>query len=442
MSSEISWAPIDDLVEDIIDRRGVTPLKLGGDFVPSGHRVISAKLMKGNRLDLAADEPRFVSSEIYAKWMKSPLMPGDVLMTSEAPLGELAFIAEECNWVLGQRLFALRPDPKLLDGRFLYYALHHPTVRADIQSRASGTTVQGIRQTELRKVQLPLLPISEQQEVAAVLAGLDDRIDNLRATNATLEAIAQAIFKSWFIDFDPVRAKMEGREPEGMDAETAALFPSEFEESELGLIPRGWRVQPIGELTEIVGGSTPDTKNEDYWAPGVFHWTSPKDLSGATAPVLIDTERLVSEAGLTKISSGLLPPETLLLSSRAPIGYLSLSKIPVAINQGYIAMLPGGTLPTVYLYFWTQANMEVIKDRSNGSTFMEISKKMFRPIPALVPPLAVAGRFAGVAEGFFDRITANQRQAHHLSDLRDLLLPRLISGKISIGAAGAALEAA
>ena len=338
----------------------------------------------------------------------------------------------------------LRLDSGQVNSDFITYqiaSMHISGEIADFENQSTG--ISNFQFTKfLESVKPEVSNIGAQREIVSVLHSLDNRIDNLRATNTTLEAIAQALFKSWFIDFDPVRAKMEGREPEGMDAETAALFPSEFEESELGLIPRGWRVQPIGELTEIVGGSTPDTKNEDYWAPGVFHWTSPKDLSGATAPVLIDTERLVSEAGLTKISSGLLPPETLLLSSRAPIGYLSLSKIPVAINQGYIAMLPGGTLPTVYLYFWTQANMEVIKDRSNGSTFMEISKKMFRPIPALVPPLAVAGRFAGVAEGFFDRITANQRQAHHLSDLRDLLLPRLISGKISLGAAGAALEAA
>ena len=436
MSSEWPMVAIGE-VADVFDGPHATP-----KTVDQGPIFLGIGALQNGRIQLG--ETRHVTPEDFKTWTRR-VRPesGDVVFSYETRLGEAAIIPEGLECCLGRRMALVRADRVRLDPRYFLYQFLSPYFQELIRSQTiPGATVDRIALKDFPSFEIPLPPLKEQQAFAEVLGALDDRIDNLRATNATLEAIAQAIFKSWFIDFDPVRAKMEGREPEGMDAETAALFPSEFEESELGLIPRGWRVQPIGELTEIVGGSTPDTKNEDYWAPGVFHWTSPKDLSGATAPVLIDTERLVSEAGLTKISSGLLPPETLLLSSRAPIGYLSLSKIPVAINQGYIAMLPGGTLPTVYLYFWTQANMEVIKDRSNGSTFMEISKKMFRPIPALVPPLAVAGRFAGVAEGFFDRITANQRQAHHLSDLRDLLLPRLISGKISIGAAGAALEAA
>ncbi|ARN23653.1 restriction endonuclease subunit S [Piscinibacter gummiphilus] len=279
-----------------------------------------------------------------------------------------------------------------------------------------------------------------QQRIAEFSAAINDRIDLLRQTNATLESIAQALFKSWFIDFDPVRAKTEGREPEGMDAATAALFPAEFEESVLGLIPKGWSVQPIGELAEAVGGSTPDTKNAAFWEPALHHWTSPKDLSGATAPVLLDTERKVSKAGLAKISSGLLPVSTLLMSSRAPIGYLSVTRIPVAINQGYIAMLPGGQLPPLYLYFWCQANMDAIKGRANGSTFMEISKKAFRPIPALLPPSKVVEQFVELAKVLFDRLTENERQAYSLANLRDALLPRLISGKLRLPEAQAQLE--
>lgn len=435
MSSEtVSLA---DCARVIIDNRGKT-CPVGDEGIP----LIATNCLRDGALYPTYETERFVSKQTYETWFRGHPEPGDIIFVTKGSPGRVALAPDPVDFCIAQDMVAVRANDKVVYPRFLFAMLKSDTTQKAIEDLHVGTMIPHFKKGDFDKLRFSIPSMKEQIKIGDLHFELCDRIDNLRATNATLEAIAQAIFKSWFIDFDPVRAKMEGREPEGMDAETAALFPSEFEESELGLIPRGWRVQPIGELTEIVGGSTPDTKNEDYWAPGVFHWTSPKDLSGATAPVLIDTERLVSEAGLTKISSGLLPPETLLLSSRAPIGYLSLSKIPVAINQGYIAMLPGGTLPTVYLYFWTQANMEVIKDRSNGSTFMEISKKMFRPIPALVPPLAVAGRFAGVAEGFFDRITANQRQAHHLSDLRDLLLPRLISGKISIGAAGAALEAA
>ena len=356
-------------------------------------------------------------------------------------MGEVCMVPSGLECCVGQRQVLLRPNPKVVDGRFLLFALQSPQVQHEIGwNEGTGSTVSNVRIPVLEALRIPTPSLEKQQEIGVILGSLDDRIDLLRQTNATLESIAQALFKSWFIDFDPVRAKAEGREPEGMDAATAALFPAEFEESELGLVPKGWAVQPIGELIEAVGGSTPDTKNEAFWEPAVHHWTSPKDLSGATAPVLLDTERKVSDAGLAKISSGLLPVGTLLMSSRAPIGYLSLAQIPVAINQGYIAMPPGGQLPPAYMYFWCQLNMDAIKGRANGSTFMEISKKAFRPIPALAPSPELVNRFNDFATSVFGRVSANERQARALALLRDTLLPRLISGKLRLPEAQAQLE--
>ena len=299
-----------------------------------------------------------------------------------------------------------------------------------------------LTQGNLNKIEVPCPPLNIQDNIVSVLGALDDRITLLRETNATLEAIAQALFKSWFVDFDPVRAKAEGRQPEGMDATTAALFPDSFEESELGVVPRGWRIMPIGDAVDCAGGGTPNTKETEFWEPGEFAWSTPKDLSGLGSPVLLQTERMLSRLGLEKVSSGLLPAGTLLLSSRAPIGYLAIAKIPLAVNQGYIAMLPGGELSPLYLYFWCQQNMESIKNRANGSTFMEISKKAFRPIPALVPSLDVLCHFSETVEPIFERITENERQAQTLTHLRDTLLPRLISGQLRLPEAEALVEEA
>lgn len=334
------------------------------------------------------------------------------------------------NWVCGEEI----------DYRYLKYVLL--AERRAFLRFASGTTHQTIYFPEVKAFHIATPPLHVQQGIADVLGSLDDRINLLRQTNATLESMAQALFKSWFIDFDPVHNKADGRKPEGIDPATVALFPAEFEESALGLIPKGWGVEPIGDLVQAVGGSTPDTKDATFWEPAVHHWTSPKDLSGATAPVLLDTERKVSPAGLAKISSGLLPPGSLLMSSRAPIGYLTLTQMPVAINQGYIAMPPGGRLPPKYLYFWCKANMAGIKGRANGSTFMEISKKAFRPIPALLPPRPVIDSFVEVAGSLFDRLVANERQARALIELRDALLPRLISGKLRVPEARTEVEEA
>ena len=318
-----------------------------------------------------------------------------------------------------------------LDRDYLYWLLRTPIYRAYCRARATGTTTLGLARDDF--LNFPVTePGDEELSLVELLEALDDRIELLRKTNATLEAIAQALFKSWFVDFDPVRAKQQGLAPAGMDEATAALFPDSFEESVLGLVPTGWTVQPVGDAVECVGGATPDTTDPSYWRPEEHAWTTPKDLSGLPAPVLLRTERQLSNKGLAKIGSGLLPVGTLLMSSRAPIGYLAVTQVPVAINQGYIAMPPGGLLPPLYMLFWCQQNMEGIKARANGSTFMEISKKAFRPIPTLIPSSPVIEAFLAHASPLFGRLVSNEQQAQTLATLRDTLLPRLISGQLRL----------
>lgn len=253
-----------------------------------------------------------------------------------------------------------------------------------------------------------------------------------RASNATLEAIAQALFKSWFVDFDPVRAKQQGLAPTGMDEAIASLFPDSFADSSFGEVPSGWSTRPIGEVVECVGGATPDTKDSSFWEPAEYAWSTPRDLSNLSSPVLLSTERKLSAKGIDKIGSGLLPAGTLLMSSRAPIGYLAITQLPLTINQGYIAMLPSSVLPPLFLLFWCRQNMDAIKARANGSTFMEISKRAFRPIEIVVPPSAAVDAFVSVASALFDRLVANERQAQTLGTVRDELLPRLVSGKLRL----------
>jgi restriction endonuclease S subunit len=325
--------------------------------------------------------------------------------------------------------------------RYLYWLLQTQHCRAYCAGHATGSAVVGLSREDFLAYPVPALN-ETRSSIVSILEAIDDRVRVLHETNGILEAIAQALFKSWFVDFDPVRAKAEGREPEGMDPATAAIFPSEFEESELGLIPKGWQIDEIGKVGACVGGATPSTKEPRFWDDPVHHWVTPKDLSGLQSPVLIDTERKVSEAGLAKISSGLLPIGTLLLSSRAPIGYLAIAHVPTAINQGFIAMLPGGQLPASYLLFWTKLNMDAIKQKANGSTFMEISKSAFRPIKLVVPSSRVVSEFDSICRPLLDRIAENERQRLQLAQLRDVLLPRLISGKMRLPEANAPMQAA
>jgi type I restriction enzyme S subunit len=432
MAGEWSSAPLEELLSDILDRRGVTPLKLGSDFTSAGHRVISAKLMKESRLDLSADEPRFVDALTYKKWMQSPLLADDVILTSEAPLGEIAYVKEQLDWCLGQRLFGLRTDKSKLFGRFLFYALKSEPVFNDLASRATGTTVQGIRQSELRKVQIPVPPLVEQKAIAAVLGALDDKIEVNRRMNGTLEAMARALFHSWFVDFDPVRAKLDGRKPIGLEDAIADLFPNSFQEADVGHIPKGWTSQSVGDVVDCVGGGTPSTKEPKYWVGGTYHWTTPKDFSSLQAPILLDTDRKLTEDGIAKISSGLLPAGTLLLSSRAPVGYLAIAAMPVAINQGFIALKCNERASNFFMLNWCQTNMAEIESRATGTTFAEISKQNFRPIRVVLPTNELMAAFTAKVAPLYAQITANLHQSRTLARLRDVLLPKLLSGEMVV----------
>ena len=225
--------------------------------------------------------------------------------------------------------------------------------------------------------------ITTQRRIADILSALDDKIELNRQTNATLEAIAQAIFKEWFVDFN---------------------FPGatgEMVESELGMIPHGWRVESLGEILEVKGGTTPSTKEERFWN-GEYHWATPKDLSNLSSPILLTTERKITAEGVEQISSGILPAGTLLLSSRAPIGYLAISDIPVSINQGFIAINAKAT-SNLFILHWLKENMETIISRANGSTFLEISKTNFREIELVTPDAQIAQMYDKVIAPFLNR---------------------------------------
>nr|WP_241868907.1 restriction endonuclease subunit S [Pseudomonas aeruginosa]EKV2957163.1 restriction endonuclease subunit S [Pseudomonas aeruginosa] len=434
MSSEWPLKPLEDIAEVTVGFVG----SMASEYVDDG--VPFLRSLNVDPFGINTSDLKFVSAEFHQRLKKSALRPGDVVIVRTGKPGTCAVIPEWLNNANCSDLVIARCGAEIRP-RFLCYwinsaASHH------ISSHLVGAVQQHFNVGAAKKMLVATPSLFAQDQVISILGSIDDRITLLRETNATLEAIAQALFKSWFVDFDPVRTKAEGRQPEGMDAATAALFPDSFEETELGLVPKGWRVMPIGEAVECVGGGTPDTKNEAYWQPEEFSWSSPKDLSGLQSPVLLSTERKLSAQGLAKVSSGLLPSGTLLMSSRAPIGYLAIAQIELAVNQGYIAMLPGGRLPVLYLLFWCRMNMEVIKGRANGSTFMEISKKAFRPIPALVPSAEVLAAFEQVVGPLFERLVANERQAQTLTRIRDTLLPRLISGQLRLPEAETLLEKA
>jgi type I restriction enzyme S subunit len=333
-----------------------------------------------------------------------------------------------------------------VDAKFLYYVF--TTLAPSLEAAGGGGSVYiNVSKSRFEDITVLLPPsLKEQRAIACILGALDDKIELNRKMNKTLEEMARAIFKSWFVDFDPVHAKAAARRehPSWTNAqvsraacpklkpEIAALFPDSFEDSELGEIPKGWRIRPIGEVVQVLGGSTPSTKETAYWEGGIHPFCTPKDMASLTDSVLLQTERHLTDEGLAKVGSGQLPVGTVLLSSRAPIGYLAVAETSVSINQGIIAMVCDCDLPNLYVLYWTSANMERVIANANGSTFLEISKRNFRPITALIPKQDILHRFTQIVEPLHQRVILSHKQIQHLVTVRDALLPKLISGDLAI----------
>lgn len=320
---------------------------------------------------------------------------------------------------------------KGVDQAFLYYWMASKEFVDGATRGSEGTRMPRAKWDYVSRFQSPITDPKEQKAIGQVLRSLDEKIEHNRQMCETLEKTASTLFKSWFVDFDPVKAKIEARTPEGMATDLLALFPDNFEESELGEIPKGWKIDEIGKLVDSVGGATPSTKSPEFW-DGEHYWATPKDLSSLTHRVLLKTERKITDEGVAKISSGLLPKGTVLLSSRAPIGYVAVAEVPVAINQGFIAMKCTKKLGTQFALQWTLANLEKIKSHANGSTFQEISKKAFRPIKVCYPNNGLLEAFEEICSTLHLRCVELVRQSNDLTKTRDTLLPKLISGELRV----------
>ncbi len=400
------WLTLEAVLDFVVDNRGKT-----APTADTGIPLIATNCVKNVGLYPVYEKVRYVPEEAYDSWFRSHPEPGDVLFVNKGTPGCACLVPDPVDFCIAQDMVALRPKPELMTGRYLHAAIRSPVAQHQIRNGSVGTTIPHFKKGDFNKLWLPVPPKDEADAIGDLLFALGSKIELNRKMNRTLEEMAQALFKSWFIDFD------------GHD---------DLVDSEQGPVPRGWEVLPISEVVSIKGGSTPSTKKPEFWEGGTIHWTTPKDLSSLSTAVLLDTGRKITDAGLAKISSGLLPQGTLLLSSRAPVGYLAISEVPISVNQGYIAMPPGGRASSLWLLQWAKANMDRIKARAGGTTFAEISKRSFRPIPVVLPPADVLERFDAVAGPLHRRVVTNEMESSTLAELRDTLLPKLISGELRV----------
>ena len=369
----------------------------------------------------------------YKKWgftevlennfIKFKLLENDIIVArTGATVGVNMIIQNNLNSVFNNGLIRLRAKNEF-NSRYIYYLLRSSEYWNHINSIAFGTTSQPniqINQLLDFKVKVPTSK-NLQNTIAEILSSLDDKIKLNNKINQDIEIIAHLLFKQWFMNFEFPNENGESYKSSG----------GEMIQSELGEIPKDWKVSLMEDITKIQGGTTPSTKDPSFWG-GTINWTSPKDLSDLKSPLLLKTEKKITSHGLAKVSSGLLPKGTLLLSSRAPIGYLAITDIETAINQGYIAINCKNGFSNLFMLYWLKHNMDVVISRANGSTFLEISKSNFKDISLIIPNLEVHSKFINQVSILFDLISNNLKENEKLISLRDTLLPKLISGELQL----------
>jgi len=435
-------APVSELCESIVDCVNKT-----APVVPfaTPYRMIRTTNIKAGRLDLTG--AKFVTEETFRIWTRRAVPSrGDVILTREAPLGEVATIRDEKNVFLGQRLVQYRADRSKLDPSFLFYAFQSQHVQAQIHAHGgTGSTVDHIRVPDCGKFVIRFPPLAEQRAIARILGALDDKIELNRKMNETLEAMARALFKSWFVDFDPVRAKAEGRAPSGMDAETAKLFPREFVESELGLIPRGWSVDRLANLTTKIGsGATPRGGDRAYVDEGIsfirsqnvydsaFEWSGlvritddeAQRLAGVT--VQLD-DVLLNITGASILRTCLVEPDVL----------------PARVNQHVAIVRAREGIPSRYLHnhLLQGSTKSYLLGMNAGASREAVTKGHLESVPVVQPPEPVLLAWHRCTAPLYERIRNAASESRTLGHLRDELLPRLLSGELSLDAAEREVEA-
>jgi type I restriction enzyme S subunit len=428
--SEPQCAPLEEWMESIIDYRGKTP-----DKTTAGIPLITAKVIKGGRIETPSE---FIAADAYEEWMRRGIpQAGDVVITTEAPLGEVAQLPKG-KVALAQRVITLSGKKGLVDNTFLKYLLLSRPFQEDLEARATGTTVVGIKQSVLRKIDLAFPSFLDQKAIAHILGTLDDKIELNRKTNETLEAMAKALFKSWFVDFDPVRAKAEGR-PTGLPAEISDLFPDSFEDSELGEIPSGWQCSPLADRAIYLSrGISPAYCEEGgvlvlnqkcvrdsriSFEKARRHDTTRKQIIGREVRRF---DALVNSTGVGTLGR---------------VAMMPICQEEVVVDS-HVTVVRGSNEQESFFISSTllnrQTEIEALGEGSTGQT--ELSRVVLGSVPVIFPSPQLISAYFDFAFIIQDKIERNDQTSVALASARDALLPKLISGEIRIPDAEKMLE--
>lgn len=344
---------------------------------------------------------------------------GDTLMARITPClenGKTAYVSFLDNGEVGfgsTEYIVFRSIEGVTDSKFVYYFVTSPWFRnIAIKSMVGSSGRQRVQQSVLENLEVNIPPLEEQKRIAVILGALDDKIELNRRINANLEEQAQALFKSWFVDFEPFR-------------------DSPFVDSELGKIPQGWKVGTLSEIGAVIGGGTPSKIVSEYYTDNGIAWITPKDLSTNNCKFTSMGETDISELGYKNSSAKLMPRGSVLFSSRAPIGYISIAKNEICTNQGFKSIVPQKA-GTCFIYYFLRNNTSKIESMASGSTFKEASGGLMKSLEVIIPTNKILTAFEEAIQPLFDMQEHNEDENARLSVLRNTLQPKLMAGEINV----------
>ncbi len=370
--------------------------------------------INGNNLNcgkiIIKDDTKRVGKDEFVKNQKE-LNEQTILVSINGTIGNVAKYNNELC-ILGKSACYINVI-KEVDKEFIYYVLTSANFKRNITNEATGTTIKNVSLKQMREYKFNIpCNISDQRRIASILSSLDRKIELNNKINADLEEMAQAIFKNWFVDFEPFK---DGK----------------FVDSELGMIPEGWKVGRLDEIADVVGGSTPSKAKPEYYTQKGIAWLTPKDLSNHPAVYTSRGVIDITEEGYNSTSTKLMPKGTILFTSRAPIGYISIAQNDICTNQGFKSLVPKKA-GTCFLYCFLKYVTPEIENKSTGSTFKEASGSLMKSLQVIMPEQKVFEEFEEIVSPLFARIESLEKESSRLSLLRDTLLPRLMSGELEV----------
>ena len=459
MSDNFKTDTLDSLCELIVDCPHSTPT-----WTTNGYVVIRNQNINDGVLNLSS--PSYTDFSGYKdRTKRATPQENDIVITREAPMGRVCLIPKEPICCLGQRQVLLRADKNKISAEYLYWSLRSPFVQHQILvNEGTGATVSNMRIPVLKALEIPRLESIEiENKKARDLSNLQNKIQLNTQINQTLEQIAQALFKSWFVDFDPVRAKVQalseglsleqaelaamqeisGKTPEELTAlsqaqpdyyaelvETAKAFPCEMVEVDGVEMPKGWEVSTISECSlKIQNGGTPKRSNLEYWENGDISWLSSGEV--CNNKVLVQSKEYITDLGLKGSAAKLIPPYSTLVAIYASptAGKCAFSGFETSTNQAVCAIIPKEEY-TFFNYYHLQLQEKYFANQASGSAQQNISKKIIEETPVLIPNKVILKKFNLLAKPIISETIENLRENNNLERKRDLLLPKLLNGEV------------